>query len=72
MEKDTVLLTVEEYNRLRDFKKEVEESLKESMLSLSLKRNIFAYLETLLKNLSFLSNLLMSNTNNRCCLGSLK
>ncbi len=30
MEKDTVLLAVEKYNELRDFKKEVEESLKES------------------------------------------
>lgn len=30
MEKDTVLLAVEEYNELRDFKKEVEESRKES------------------------------------------
>lgn len=30
MEKDTVLLDVEKYNELRDFKKEVEESLKES------------------------------------------
>ena len=30
MEKDTVLLAVEKYNELRDFKKEVEESRKES------------------------------------------
>lgn len=30
MEKDTVLLAVENYNELRDFKKEVEESRKES------------------------------------------
>jgi hypothetical protein len=30
MEKDTVLLAVEKYNELRDFKKEVEESWKES------------------------------------------
>ena len=30
MEKDTVFLAVEKYNELRDFKKEVEESLKES------------------------------------------
>ena len=30
MEKDTVLLAVEKYNELRDFKKEVEKSLKES------------------------------------------
>jgi MinD-like ATPase involved in chromosome partitioning or flagellar assembly len=30
MEKDTVLLDIEKYNELRDFKKEVEESLKES------------------------------------------
>ena len=30
MKKDTVLLAVEKYNELRDFKKKVEESLKES------------------------------------------
>lgn len=30
MEKDTVLLDIAVYNELRDFKKEVEESLKES------------------------------------------
>ena len=30
MEKDTVLLAVEKYNELRDFKKEVEKSRKES------------------------------------------
>lgn len=30
MEKDTVLLSVEKYNELRDFKKEAEESLKAS------------------------------------------
>lgn len=30
MEKDTVLLSVEKYNELRDFQKEVEESWKES------------------------------------------
>jgi hypothetical protein len=30
MQKDTVLLGVEKYNELRDFKKEVEESRKES------------------------------------------
>lgn len=30
MEKDTVLLTIEEYNELRDFKKEIEEKWEKS------------------------------------------
>ena len=32
MEKDTILLAVEKYNELKDFKKEVEKSRKESNL----------------------------------------
>ena len=49
MEKDTVLLSLETYNELRDFKKEVEENRNSAKFAVIGQRNLFFGSETTTK-----------------------